>query len=167
MIPESVAGAIFSKDRLDILLILRRDVPVWVLPGGGIEKGETPEHAIVREILEETGFHVKVKRLVGSYSPINRLARPTELFECETIGGQPTPSPETRDVRFVPLKDLPPMPPPYPEWIADAREERAAMVEKRLESVTYWNLFKNLILHPLLVGRFLLSRLGIPFNSRG
>ena len=46
--PESIAAAVFSSDLQSILLIQRRDVPVWVLPGGGIEPNETAEEAIVR-----------------------------------------------------------------------------------------------------------------------
>ena len=34
----------------------------WTLPGGGVESNETPEQAVVREIKEETGLDVKVKR---------------------------------------------------------------------------------------------------------
>ena len=34
----------------------------WTLPGGGIDFGEHPADAAVREVLEETGFHI---RLVG------------------------------------------------------------------------------------------------------
>jgi 8-oxo-dGTP diphosphatase len=164
MIPESVSGAIFNDERRQVLLIQRRDVPVWVLPGGGIEAGETPDEAVIREILEETGFHVKISRLAGQYSPINRLARPTNLYECVILQGKPTPSAETRDVRFFPIDSLPPMPPPYLEWIQDALKI-GPTVHRNLESVTYCNLFKNLLLHPLLVGRFLLSRLGCPINS--
>jgi 8-oxo-dGTP diphosphatase len=162
--PESVSGAVFSDDRLEILLILRRDVPVWVLPGGGVDPNETPENAIVREILEETGFHVKICRLAGIYTPVNRLARNTHLYECKIIEGSPTPSSETTAVRFFSLNALPPMPPPYEEWIQDAHTIQATL-HKRLTSVSYWNLFKNFLLHPLLVARFLLSRLGFPVNS--
>jgi 8-oxo-dGTP pyrophosphatase MutT (NUDIX family) len=164
MIPKSVAGVIFSHDRSQVLLTLRRDVPVWVLPGGGIDSGETPETAIVREILEETGFHVKISRWVGAYTPVNRLARFTHLYECQAIAGEPMISNETKDVRFFSLKKLPPMPPPYLEWIKDALIVQPILY-KRLESVSYLNLLKNCVIHPVLVGRFLLSRLGLPYNS--
>ena len=36
-----------------------------VVPGGGIEPGETPDEAAVRETLEETGLHVRVLRELG------------------------------------------------------------------------------------------------------
>jgi 8-oxo-dGTP pyrophosphatase MutT (NUDIX family) len=36
-----------------------------VVPGGGIEPGETPEEAAVRETLEETGLNVRVLRELG------------------------------------------------------------------------------------------------------
>lgn len=163
--PESVAGIVFSPDRTSVLLTLRRDVPVWVLPGGGIDSCESPSSAIVREILEETGFTVKVERLVGAYIPINRLARTTHLYECSIISGEATISDETRSVRFFPLSDLPKlMPPPYPEWIADALLQIPPL-EKKLSTVTYSTLFKHLLLHPVLVFRFLLARMGFAINS--
>ncbi len=163
--PQSVAGAIFSKERTSILLIKRRDVPVWVLPGGGIDPGETSEDAIVREILEETGFTVKADRLVGDYIPINRLSKRTHLFECSILGGEAQLSSETRGVQFFPLTKLPPFPPPYSEWIEDAHRILPP-VQKKLVSVTYFTLFKNLILHPILVIRFILARIGLTINSK-
>jgi mutator protein MutT len=42
-----------------ILLTLKRSGPyegLWDLPGGGIECGETPEHTLKRELLEEVGI---------------------------------------------------------------------------------------------------------------
>ena len=163
--PVSVAGAIFSPDRTSVLLIKRRDVPVWVLPGGGIDPGESPEEAALREILEETGFTVKIGRLVGHYTPINRLSRPANLYECAILSGSPSLSSETRAVQFFPIDGLPKfLPPPYPEWIQDARELKPP-VRKNLHSVNYTTLIINLFRHPLLVLRFLLARLGFAINT--
>lgn len=36
----------------------------WELPGGKIEFGESPEETVKREVLEETGFVVEVKKLI-------------------------------------------------------------------------------------------------------
>ncbi len=36
----------------------------WTLPGGGLDFGEDPEDAVVREFMEETGLTVSVNRLV-------------------------------------------------------------------------------------------------------
>ena len=161
--PKSVAGIVFSPDRTGVLLILRRDVPVWVLPGGGIDPNESPQDAVVREILEETGFTVKAQRLVGDYIPINRLSKRTHLFECSVLSGSPALSDETRGVRFFPLKELPPLPPPYLDWIEDSAKQLPP-IQRKLTSVNYFTLIKNFILHPILVIRFILARLGLSIN---
>ena len=121
---------------------------------------------MVREILEETGFAVKIVRLAGHYTPINRLARPTHLYECSILSGEASLSPETRGVRFYPVNALPrQIPPPYREWIADALSE-APTLYKPLSSVNYPTLFKHLLCHPILIFRFLLARLGWAINSK-
>jgi 8-oxo-dGTP diphosphatase len=162
--PQSVAAVIFSLDRSAVLLIQRRDVPVWVLPGGGIDPHESSEQAVVREILEETGFTVKIDRLVGEYIPINRLSKRTHLYECLITQGSATTGSETRDIRFFAIQKLPPLPPPYLEWIQDA-QANLPLIQRKLTSVSYFNLFKNLLLHPILVIRFLLARLGFTINT--
>ena len=40
----------------------------WTLPGGGIEPGEDPAHAAVREIHEETGYSAELDELLGVHS---------------------------------------------------------------------------------------------------
>jgi ADP-ribose pyrophosphatase YjhB (NUDIX family) len=37
----------------------------WILPGGGIDHGEHPHDAVIREFMEETGFEIEVLRLLG------------------------------------------------------------------------------------------------------
>jgi 8-oxo-dGTP pyrophosphatase MutT (NUDIX family) len=36
----------------------------WLLPGGGLEEGETPEACLVREMKEETNLDVRIERLL-------------------------------------------------------------------------------------------------------
>lgn len=50
-------GKIYVQKRLDTGLW----AGFWELPGGRIEKGESPEQAVVREFIEETGFAVKIR----------------------------------------------------------------------------------------------------------
>ncbi|MGD2169702.1 MAG: NUDIX hydrolase [Chlamydiota bacterium] len=163
---ESVITVIFSKQREEVLLIKRRDIPVWVLPGGGIEKNETPQVAALRETQEETGLICKVVRKIGEYTPVNKLARVTHLYELEILDGQPTTGPETKDIRFFNTNSLPKIiPPPYPEWIQDANMQTNELIRKELKNVNYTALFKNLLLHPILVARFVLSRIGLNINT--
>lgn len=62
------ATAIIIKDGL-ILLIhrFRNGNEFYVLPGGGVEKGETIEEAVIREVKEETNFEVRIDKKLWEY----------------------------------------------------------------------------------------------------
>lgn len=53
------AGQVFAGQRADM------DVPAWQMPQGGVDKGEEPETAARRELLEETGVAPDHVTLVG------------------------------------------------------------------------------------------------------
>jgi len=57
--------AVLVKD--DKLLIANYG-GVYLLPGGKVEKGETKEQAILRELKEETGMKYSLKELVGLFT---------------------------------------------------------------------------------------------------
>lgn len=66
----------------------------WELPGGTNEFGETPAETVVREVSEETGLRVKVKRLlpvchskVWDY-PDHQQHTLILGYECEVVGGE-------------------------------------------------------------------------------
>ena len=63
----AVAAAIFN-DNGEILLQKRKDVNKWCIISGHVEFGETIEHAILREIEEETNVKATIVRLIGVYS---------------------------------------------------------------------------------------------------
>jgi len=59
-----VAVCLVDEDRI-LLAEHRKDGRrYWLLPGGGVEAGETLTEALCREVLEETGFEVDVGRLL-------------------------------------------------------------------------------------------------------
>jgi len=164
---QSAHAIILNKSRTHVLLVKRRDIPVWVIPGGGTEDGETPEQTAVREAEEETGLTVEIVNKIGLYLPRNNLSNNSHVYECIPITGKEQVTSETQDIAWYPLSELPLMPPPYPEWIDDGFHKKLERpFTKTVVSVNYFAFIKNLLLHPVLMCRFLLSRLGIHLNSR-
>lgn len=61
--------AILVNDREQVLLVRHTYVPGWTFPGGGVERSETLEAALAREIREEVGLNVTgVPDLLGIYA---------------------------------------------------------------------------------------------------
>lgn len=66
------------------ILILKRIRPssdglgYWELPGGGLEYGETPHEALIRELKEETDLDIKIIKPIYTFTAI----RP----EYQTVG---------------------------------------------------------------------------------
>jgi ADP-ribose pyrophosphatase YjhB (NUDIX family) len=56
------SGIAIHRDH--VLLVRIEQYPSWFLPGGHVEIGELADAAMVREMLEETGLHVGIDRLV-------------------------------------------------------------------------------------------------------
>ena len=62
------SSAIVVDDQNRILLQRRADSGNWALPGGAMDIGERLAESAVREVKEETGFDVRIERVVGIYS---------------------------------------------------------------------------------------------------
>lgn len=108
------SAAIFDEQGR-ILLTRRADNGQWCLPGGGMESGESAAEACEREVFEETGLRVRVKRLVGVYSHPDQLivyrdgnkAHIVALhFEADVIGGDLGLSNETTDFGYFTLEEM-------------------------------------------------------------
>lgn len=103
-------SAIVVDENEAILLILRTDNGYWSIPGGGVTPGESLRAATVREVREETGITCEVTGLVGIYSDPNHVAAYDDgevrqefsiCFTTKMLGGRPTTSDESAEVRFV------------------------------------------------------------------
>ncbi len=115
-IRPSVSAVIFDR-RGRLLLQQRSDGGQWGLPGGSVEIGESVTDAVRREVLEETGLIVSVRRLVGVYSePELQVVRYPNgnvwhyvnvCFECATRGGALQTCDETLALGYFPARRLP------------------------------------------------------------
>lgn len=156
-------GIIFSENESKVLLVRRRDIPIWVLPGGGIEVEETSPLAVVREIFEETGFHAEVIRKTAEYKYSN--GKINHVFECKVVGGVKTLSEESKEIEYFNVSNLPKMISPYTqEFINDALTHNPDLIVKSVKKIpmSYW--VKGVI-HPWALFKYLLTKLGIHWNT--
>ncbi len=99
----------------EILLIRRTDNGNWALPGGGVDIGESLPQAAIRETREETGVDCEITGLSGIYTDPGHVILYTSngevrqefsvVLPARATGGQPTPSSETSEVRWVAIGD--------------------------------------------------------------
>jgi ADP-ribose pyrophosphatase YjhB (NUDIX family) len=132
------SAAILDKNGR-ILLTRRTDNGQWCLPGGRMESGESAAEACEREVFEETGLNVRVKRLVGVYShpdqlvvyPDGNKAHIVALhFEAEITGGELGLSNETTDFGYFTLPELEGM-----EFLGRHKERILDTIENRPDAL--------------------------------
>ena len=97
-----------------ILLVQEKVDDKWSMPGGWADLGEYPSEMVVREVREESGFDVRVDKMIAVYDA-NRIT-PLEfyhayklIFLCTIIGGEARASIETLGVDFFAPDELPPL----------------------------------------------------------
>lgn len=102
------ASTLVSNADGQILLIERHDIHTFDLPGGGLDCGELPTEAAVRETFEETGLRVRLSQLLGLYHwPNEPNAYLSFYFRGELLGGTIQTSEETPSVAFFAADQLP------------------------------------------------------------
>ena len=106
-----VRAAAFKNNK--ILLVKERSDNAWSLPGGWADLNDSPTEAVEREVLEESGFLVKVTKLVAlldkrkhqhppSYYPTYKT-----FFLCKIESGEPKENIEISEIDFFAKDKLP------------------------------------------------------------
>ncbi|MET0786599.1 MAG: NUDIX domain-containing protein [Paenisporosarcina sp.] len=79
------SGAIIELDgKFALIKRVRNNHEYYVFPGGGMEAGETPEVAAIREIKEELGIDIEIEMLLTTISFNNGLQY---YFQAKYIKG--------------------------------------------------------------------------------
>jgi ADP-ribose pyrophosphatase YjhB (NUDIX family) len=127
------AFAIIFDAESRVLLCHRRDMDAWNLPGGGIEHGELPTEAVLREVIEETGLEVSIERLLGVYGKVDNPSELVFSFLCRVTGGQLVLTDESDDIRYFEVESIPPNTSPRQvERIHEALSQPSQPVFRRL-----------------------------------
>ncbi|MET8336972.1 NUDIX hydrolase [Streptosporangium canum] len=117
--PDSLVpsvNVVVVNDAGDILMIRRTDNDNRAVPGGAIDLGESLPQAAVRETLEETGITCEITGLVGTCTDPRHVILYTSdgearqefsiVLTSRAVAGEPTPSDESREVRWVPRDEI-------------------------------------------------------------
>lgn len=97
---KKAVRAILIRD--DKILVTKRNKfgdEYYTLIGGGVDLGESNEHALVRELYEETGMKIERARLVF----IEEAGEPygtQYVYLCEDPGGEPELRPDSDEAKI-------------------------------------------------------------------
>lgn len=127
----------------NILLTHEKRSDLWMIPGGGLEDGETPEACAVRETEEETGLIV---RPLGQFLRMNEYYEEyryiSHYFACEAIGKgrvQLTEAEAARGLRpeWLPLDEAVAIFSRHADYSAENEEKRGIYLREYLALTAY------------------------------
>ncbi|MGE5583206.1 MAG: NUDIX domain-containing protein [Bacillota bacterium] len=112
-VEQRAGGVIFRKYSgiMEFLLVTSNsNKNKWIFPAGHIEKGETPERAALREVIEEAGVEAKIIGNLGCfqyfwYRENKKVIISTNLFLMEYLHTVKT-NPEGRQVGFFKYEEV-------------------------------------------------------------
>jgi ADP-ribose pyrophosphatase YjhB (NUDIX family) len=111
-----VRAFVRGPDHTTVLLVRERAEQRWTLPGGWAEVNESPAEATAREVEEEAGMAVEVRRLLALYDRRRHDHPPMVhhvykvFFECSVVArDRPVTAPEIDAAEFFPRDALPPL----------------------------------------------------------
>lgn len=113
--PKVGIRAVVFDDMGRLLLVRETSDGGWTPPGGWADVGDSPAQVAVREVAEESGYNVRVLRLIGvlDRDKQGHPAIPWHVYNmyflCEVVSGVASPSSETSAVAWCNRQQIPPL----------------------------------------------------------
>ena len=131
-------AAIFRDQKI---LLVHEASGAWALPGGWVDVNESVGASVVKEVKEEAGLDVRVRRVIAVQDrekhnrPVYAYKICKIFFQCEALGGGFAPNPETTGFDYFSLHGLP--------RLAEEKsnKEQIAMCFKAMNAQTWEALF--------------------------
>lgn len=109
-----VRGAVIDEHERILLVREIADSGRWTMPGGWADVNQSPSESVVREVREEAGLEVAVRKLAAAYDRARQGHTPPHPFHvyklffiCDVIGGAPAAGLETSEVAFFGENEIP------------------------------------------------------------
>jgi ADP-ribose pyrophosphatase YjhB (NUDIX family) len=107
----SVRALVFNEHK-QLLLVKEASLGTWSLPGGWCDLFETPSEAIIKEVIQEAGIHIKVEKLLGisdriKYKTNKKWSEYAVMFLATIIEDTKVFGHEVSEVGFFDLNNLP------------------------------------------------------------
>lgn len=132
-----VAGILRQGDSILLIKHQKNNKEYWLLPGGGVDYGETFQQALEREFLEETNLIISTENMVfvmESINPSGERHIVNFIFIVEQTGGTLKMGEEERlmELKFVKISEL-------DDYVIfpNLKKEIKELFEKNCENIKY------------------------------
>lgn len=94
MTKNRAGGLLFKANKILLIHRIKDSKEYWVIPGGGVEAGESFEEAIKREMFEEASVAVEIKEKALEFESTFVKGVKEVYFILNLVAGEPKLNPE-------------------------------------------------------------------------
>lgn len=97
-------GDLKDMSTVEVAVIHRPHYDDWSLAKGKVDPGESLPTTAAREILEETGYEIRLGKLLGKvHYPVMGRTKVVYYWTGQVLGGEFTPNEEVDEIRWLPV----------------------------------------------------------------